>query len=42
MKSLWENYFSKKTTDPIKLALESVPIFYDLTTSQIKEIASGS
>ena len=39
MKSLWENYFSRKTTDPIKLALESVPIFYDLTTSQIKEIA---
>ena len=39
MKSLWENYFSRKTTDPIKLALESVPIFYDLTTFQIKEIA---
>tara|TARA_A100001011_G_scaffold398606_1_gene503668 strand:+ start:2110 stop:2592 length:483 start_codon:yes stop_codon:yes gene_type:complete len=38
MKSLWENYFSKSRTDPIKLALESVPIFYDLTTSQIKEI----
>ena len=38
MKSLWENYFSKNRTDPIKLALESVPIFYDLTTSQIKEI----
>ena len=38
MKSLWENYFSRKTTDPIKLALESVPIFYNLTTSQIKEI----
>ena len=31
--------FFQKTADPIKLALESVPIFYDLTTSQIKEIA---
>ena len=38
MKSLWKNYFSKNKIDPIKLALESVPIFYDLTTSQIKEI----
>tara|TARA_Y100001970_G_C13699514_1_gene586481 strand:- start:40 stop:522 length:483 start_codon:yes stop_codon:yes gene_type:complete len=38
MKSLWENYFSKKKADPIKLALESVPIFYNLTPSQIKEI----
>tara|TARA_B100000029_G_scaffold157003_2_gene152244 strand:- start:1847 stop:2329 length:483 start_codon:yes stop_codon:yes gene_type:complete len=38
MKSLWENYFSKKTVDPIKVALKSVPIFFNLNTSQIKEI----
>ena len=39
MKPLWENYFNKKNVDnPVIHALQSVPVFNELTPKQFKEI----
>ena len=40
MKPLWENYFNKKNADsPVIQALQSVPVFNELTPKQFKEIS---
>ena len=40
MKPLWENYFNKKNVDsPVIHALQSVPVFNELTPKQFKEIS---
>ena len=40
MKPLWENYFNKKNADsPVIHALQSVPVFNELTPKQFKEIS---
>ncbi|MED5317270.1 MAG: cyclic nucleotide-binding domain-containing protein [Candidatus Neomarinimicrobiota bacterium] len=40
MKPLWENYFNKKNLDnPVIHALQSVPVFNELTPKQFKEIS---